>query len=71
MKEPGLPWVSSFLEVQGYASGLPMQEVPLQHRVIESISCVYVAQEKISNVSTFVIKGCELHSGYKLISRDI
>ena len=24
----------------GYASGLPMQEIPLQHLVIESISCI-------------------------------
>ena len=34
-------WMSS-----GYASGLPMQEVPLQCFIIESISTYNVAQEK-------------------------
>ena len=35
-------WTSS-----GYASGLPMQEVPLQRQVIESISCIECSTGKI------------------------
>ena len=31
----------------GYASGLPIQEVPLQHLVIESISCIQCSTGKI------------------------
>ena len=31
----------------GYASGLPMQEIPLQRLVIEFISCIKCSTEKI------------------------
>ena len=56
-------WKSS-----GYASALPMQEVPLQSLVIESTSCIQCSiGKKKSNASTSVIKGCELHSGWKMI----
>ena len=56
----------------GYASVLPMQEVPLQRLVIESISCISCSTEKkISNASTTVIKGFELHSDSKVIPRDM
>ena len=56
----------------GYASALPMQEVPFQCLVIESISCIQCSTgKKKSNASTSVMKGCELHSGWKVISRDI
>ena len=30
----------------GYASGLPIQEIPLQHLVIESISCIHCSTGK-------------------------
>ena len=48
----------------GYASGLPMQEIPLQRLVIESISCIQCSTGKnISNADTSVSKVCELHGG--------
>ena len=53
-------------------TGLPMQEVLLQRLVIESIFGIkYSTGKKKSNASTSVIKGCELHSGWKVISSDI
>ena len=59
-------------QLSGYASVLPMQEVPLQRLVIESISCISCSTEKkISNASTTVIKGFELHSDSKVIPRDM
>ena len=68
----------TFLGVQrswrssGYDSALRMQEVPLEHLVIESISFIQCSTgKKKSNASTSVIKGCELHSGRKVISRDV
>ena len=57
-----------------YASVLPMQAIPLQCLVIESISCIPCSTEKkkyISNASTSVIKGFELHSDSKVIPRDV
>ena len=33
--------------------------------------CKVRAKEKISNASTSVVKGCELRSGWKVISRDV
>ena len=55
----------------GYASVLPMQEVLLQCLVIESISFIQCSiGKKKSNASTSVIKGCDLHSGWKVVSRD-
>ena len=48
----------------GYASVLPMQEIPLQRLVIESISCIQCSTGKnISNADTSVSKVCELHGG--------
>ena len=48
----------------GYASGLPMQEVPLQRLVIESITSVKCSTGKnISNEDMSVTKVCELHGG--------
>ena len=68
----GVQWSWMF---SGYDSGLPVQEVPLQHLVIESISCIPCSTEKkniyISNASTSVIKGFELHSDSKVIPRDV
>ena len=48
-----------------YAYGIPMQELPLQRLVIESIFCIQcsTAKKKISNANTSVFKGYELHSG--------
>ena len=42
MKASGLPWVSSGPggPSSGYDSVLPVQEVPLQCPIIESVSCV-------------------------------
>ena len=48
----------------GYASGLPMQEVPLQRLVIESITSIKCSTGKnISNEDMSVTKVCELHGG--------
>ena len=45
-----IPWCPAVLEAQGYASGLPMQEVPLQRIVIESISCIQYSTGKIYQI---------------------
>ena len=48
----------------GYASGVPMKEVPLQRLVIESICFIqYSTGKNISNADTSVSKVCELHGG--------
>ena len=58
-----ISWRSS-----GYASGLPMQEVPFQRLVIESISCIQCSTGiKKIKCKHLCDKGCELHSGWKMI----
>ena len=47
MKAPGLPWVSSGPEGPVVMPLLPMQEVPLQRLVIESLSCILCSTGKI------------------------
>ena len=66
MKVPGLPWVSrdpggpGLLLWASNAGGIGVNILlTMQHR------------KNISNAGTSVIKGCEPHSGSKVISRDM
>jgi len=55
-----------------YSSGLPMQEVLFQSLIIELISHMpHSTAKKKSNAGTSVSYGCELHSGWKVISGDM
>ena len=52
-----------------YSSGLPMQEVLLQSLIIGLISCMPHSTEK-NKCRYLCDKGCELHSGWKVVSQE-